>query len=455
MFFKLSGSIYRRSSCGRLNSSLPSLKLQSAMDAQSFQIGDENDGDVILRLICSDGVEYEGNPVHLHSRVLNKSNFFQARLSERWSLHISPPEIKLTVLPNGVADNYIKCISLMYSSYKGTGIYFSGIDEALDIFPVASELLFEEGIQACMHYLEALPWTPQETLKIKSLLLSSHISVSADLSARLLISNSSFSEELELLKKKLPEMFSTIWKNQSHMIPLKSMRLTMEKKLSGIFQGNAFPAVQEVCRDAIINECSAKIKCIKNRRNDHNTGDSACENLLWLIDLTKLCNIRIFETTLKLFVEDTQLLDILLHESTDIYRSRRFSESFTEHLLQILVVRFMKGLTNGDVIASKSFRISFLRIWVPVMAYHICNLVSFSYSETIRGGWPQEYSERFVEDVTKVVGTLPLDDQKALFVFWTNSLQTFQTRWKEAFQWWIDAILLAVTSVNSNSLGTG
>ncbi|GLJ50315.1 hypothetical protein SUGI_1072010 [Cryptomeria japonica] len=241
------------------------------MDAQSFESGDENDGDVILRLICSDGVEYEGSPMSLHSYILKKSKFFQARLSERWPSHISPPEIKLTVLSNGVAENYIKCLRLMYSSYKGAGLYFSGVDEALDIFPVASELLFQEGIQACMRYLEAVPWTPKQSLKIKSLLSSSQVTVSADLSLRLGISNSLFGEESELLKKKLPEMFSTIWKNQSHMIPLHNMRLTIEQQLSGIFQGNTFPAVQEVCRDAIINEFSLKIEGIKNRRDVETT----------------------------------------------------------------------------------------------------------------------------------------------------------------------------------------
>ncbi|GLJ22137.1 hypothetical protein SUGI_0415490 [Cryptomeria japonica] len=110
------------------------------MDAHSFEIGEKNDGDVILRIICANGVEFK--------------------------------------------------------------------DEALDIFPIASQLLFEEGIQACVHYLEAVPWTRQQSVKINSL--------------------------------------------QSNL------------QLSEIFQGNACPAVEEVCRDAIINEFSLKIDRVKN-----------------------------------------------------------------------------------------------------------------------------------------------------------------------------------------------
>ncbi|XP_057813597.1 BTB/POZ domain-containing protein At1g63850 [Cryptomeria japonica] len=425
------------------------------MDAHSFEMGDENNGDVILRIICANGVEYEGNPIYLHSHVLNKSKFFQARISERWVLHISPPEIKLTVLPNGVAENYIKCIRLMYSSYKGKGLHFSSVNDALDIFPIASELLFEEGIQACMHYLEAVPWTPQETLKIKFLLSSLQVSVSSDLSTRLGISKSSFNGELELLKKKLPEMFSTIWKNQSLMISLSSMRLTIEQHLIENFQGNALPAVQDVCRDAIMNEFSVKIECIKNGHGH----DSVTENLLWLIDLTKLCNIGIFEITFKMFVEDSQLANILLHQYK--IRSVSCSYSYSSYLLQILLDRYTKGLIDGDIIVPKSSRICFLRMWVPVMAYHICNMAGTSSGSY---GLPQGYPEKFVRGVTKVVGTLPLDDQKALFMFWANPLEifgnqgnpfeTFGTRGKETFQWWMNAIWLAVTNVNGNGLRT-
>ncbi|GLJ34427.1 hypothetical protein SUGI_0692260 [Cryptomeria japonica] len=319
------------------------------MDAHSLEIGDKNDGDVILQIICANGVEYKGNPVYLHSHVLSKSKFFEARLSERWSLHISPPEIKITVIPNGLAEDYIKCISFMYSSYKGRGIHFSGVDEALDIFPIASELLFEEGTQACMHYLEAVPWTRQQSIKINSLLSLLQVSDSADLSARLEISNSFTTEKIELFKKKLPQMLSDIGKNS---IPLSMSRLIMEQQLSKIFQGNAFPPMQEVCRDAIINEFSLKIEGIKKSQEFDIAGD--CNHLLWLVDITKLCNIEIFKTAFKMFVEDLQLGDILLHKGEFLYSDRARSQSFSNYLLQILVDRFLKGLANGDIIVPKS-----------------------------------------------------------------------------------------------------
>ena len=47
--------------------------------------GDKNTADIKLRLISSDGADYGGNPVYLHSHVLAKSGFYKAMLSERWS----------------------------------------------------------------------------------------------------------------------------------------------------------------------------------------------------------------------------------------------------------------------------------------------------------------------------------------------------------------------------------
>ncbi|GLJ50313.1 hypothetical protein SUGI_1071950 [Cryptomeria japonica] len=137
------------------------------MDSPFFQFGDQRKGDVKLQIICSDGLPYRGNPIYLHSQVLKKSSYLEAKLSETGI-------IKLCIPRDGSApaENYIDCIRLMYSSYYQTHFSFSTLDKALLILPVASELLFEEGIRACMEYLEAVCWTPEQKLRIQALLSS-------------------------------------------------------------------------------------------------------------------------------------------------------------------------------------------------------------------------------------------------------------------------------------------
>ena len=55
------------------------------MTEKPLLFGDKNTADIKLRLIGSEGADYEGNPVYLHSHVLGKSDFYKTMLSERWS----------------------------------------------------------------------------------------------------------------------------------------------------------------------------------------------------------------------------------------------------------------------------------------------------------------------------------------------------------------------------------
>ncbi|KAH9295654.1 hypothetical protein KI387_039242, partial [Taxus chinensis] len=407
-----------------------------------------------LHIICSDGTEYDGNPVYLHSHVLKKSKFFEAKLSDRWSSDISSVrEIRLTVRPDGSAQNYIKCICLMYSSYSGTSLSFSSVDEALEILPVTSELLFEEGIQACIQYMEAAPWTREQRLKIKALLSSFQVSISADLSARLGFPESSFTEELELLKKRVAQIFSKSWMRGSGVIPVDHMRNNVQKYIVEIFKGNAPTAMQEICRDALLSQFRLKMECIKYEKF-RDVRNSACEDVLWLIDTSKLCNPKIFETAFQMCVEDAQLANILVtHRVQDtkhahISGNQLHSEWQLSSLccvIDVFVHRFLKALAIGDIVTSKSFRISFLTRWVPVMAYLICQLTQLCSGEFNRrnSDLPLDYSNEFENGVAKVIGSVPLDDQKLLFMHLVDASQKFQTPEREAFQWWIDVIGLA------------
>ena len=39
-------------------------------------------------------------------------------------------------------------------------LWFSSVDEALAILPVACEILFSDGIDKCIQYMDVVPWTP-------------------------------------------------------------------------------------------------------------------------------------------------------------------------------------------------------------------------------------------------------------------------------------------------------
>ncbi|GLJ50252.1 hypothetical protein SUGI_1069850 [Cryptomeria japonica] len=158
-----------------------------AMANQGRQFGVTNSADVKLQICGPNGEEYEGNPLHLHSQTLQKSEFFKTLLSDRWSLDIRPLEIEVTTSQS--FENYLKCIEMMCSSSPAR---FSDVDECLAILSVASELLVDKLMQQCMEYLESVPWNSEQESKIRNLLSSLNLSILPDLNARLNKQSSSY-----------------------------------------------------------------------------------------------------------------------------------------------------------------------------------------------------------------------------------------------------------------------
>jgi len=149
------------------------------MAEQFFQFGDRETADVKLQLICED----EENVVYLHSQVLRKTEFYDAWLSHRWSLDEWPRE--LNIRGSVSAGIYVKCFQLMYLCAANESFYFSGVDEALAILPIASEMLFSEGVKQCMKYLDDVRWSLEQELKLRAMLSSLQINILPELAARL------------------------------------------------------------------------------------------------------------------------------------------------------------------------------------------------------------------------------------------------------------------------------
>ena len=116
--------------------------------------------------------------------VLRKSEFYETLLSERWSAADKlPTEIHITS-PH-CNEYYIKCIQLMYSSQQGKNFCFSSVDEVQAILPVASEILFQQCLEECMRYLNAVRWSTKQEVRLRALLLSLEINILPDLATRL------------------------------------------------------------------------------------------------------------------------------------------------------------------------------------------------------------------------------------------------------------------------------
>ena len=61
----------------------------------------------------------------------------------------------MKVRTSNKGDNYTKCLQLMYSNC--IHLSFPSVDEALAIIVVACKILFIDGIDQCMDYLDGIP----------------------------------------------------------------------------------------------------------------------------------------------------------------------------------------------------------------------------------------------------------------------------------------------------------
>jgi hypothetical protein len=390
-----------------------------AMAEQLLQIGDQSTADIKLQLIGTDGGEHRTNPLYLHSQILKKSEFYATLLCKRWSSERRPIEMEITTFHS--IEMYLKCIQLMYSSQSGNRFRYSSVDEALSILPIASELLFQNCVEECMRYLNAVRWSTKQEVRLRALLLSLEINILPDLATRLGITqwNSDYGG-LQMLEYSLQKMLSTISSgsyNHSEYI---------EEYIAGFFEVNS--SFAETCRSALLKEFSANIERAKS---DKYAISTACSALLWILNMIQWCDGELFETVFNLFCKDAEL-PVALNRSCTGYSSTvsPYSGLKNPHLcldpLFDLIDRFLDCLGTGKIVTSTSFRVSFLTNWVPISVVAV----------NLNG---RNKLERGIIDVAE---TLPLVEQRRIYNVWKETLPKNPT---ETFKCWAknveDAIL--------------
>jgi hypothetical protein len=136
----------------------------------------------------------EALAVNVHAQVLTQCRYFDALLSDRWqdlaqsssqeereksgSIHIN-----LRVVPGRHSSSYVATLKLLYThDFYGT---INNVESALNILPIAAELLYDHCISVCVRFLEAVSWTREEERRIVQLVSCLQLEESSALLARL------------------------------------------------------------------------------------------------------------------------------------------------------------------------------------------------------------------------------------------------------------------------------
>ncbi|CAM6088733.1 unnamed protein product [Calypogeia fissa] len=380
-------------------------------------------------------------PLYLHSKALRRSEFFDARLSERWrygaetgcsssglggkggegSSHSGVVELTLDNCKD--PRTYVRCIQLLYVPDRVKHTCFTSVEDALNILEVAAELLFHDCVTACMRYLESVPWTHENECAIRACVSSLHLQPSEDLAARLCSPESVPDvKPVDIMQGVLGELLTLVTTGA----PSKARDIT-ERVLLANVQPASSPAFATVNEVALFKEFSSNLEILKVQLrkfanffswNGHQV-NVACSALRWLLD--ELFTLQIADEAVRMFSEEKELAQLMV--------SRTYQNPFTDTLFVILV-RMLQALQRGDVLSPRSVRLTLLTTWLPVIAKLGNDDDNFAHDETHRN---------MEEGLGAVVETLPMVDQEMIFRIWIGACLKCRRAWpdlSDAFESW-------------------
>ncbi|XP_068652851.1 BTB/POZ domain-containing protein At2g13690-like [Aristolochia californica] len=104
--------------------------------------------------------------LELESEVLRRnSSYLAAKIAETRP----SPSYLIEVVDVGDLHVFRETIELMYEKDIVRKLMQLGVTRSIGILEVSSTMKFEKGINSCLHYLEAVPWTESEEEKLKTL----------------------------------------------------------------------------------------------------------------------------------------------------------------------------------------------------------------------------------------------------------------------------------------------
>ncbi|KAG6542131.1 hypothetical protein Mapa_016483 [Marchantia paleacea] len=409
------------------------------------RFGDDQTSDVVLNLkgVGGGGEDGEGAPevvstLYVHSKALRRSEFFEARLSERWSSGAEAGcsgssnsskfgngggVVELTLDKCKDPQTYVRCIQLLYVPDRVKHTCFVDVQDALNILEVAAELLFHDCVAACMRYLESVPWTAGQESSIRACVSSLHLLPSEDLQARLCSPESVPDvKPVDIMQGVLGELLTLVTNGATS----KAREITERVLLANVqpATSTAFATVNEV---ALFRELQGNLEILKVQLrkfanffswNGHQVS-IACSALRWLLD--ELFTLQIADEAVRMFSEEKELAQLMV--------TRIYQNPFTETLFFILV-RMLQALQKGEVLSPRSVRLTLLTTWLPVVAKLGNDDDNFGHDET----------QRSLEDgLGAVVETLPMVDQEMIFRIWIGACLKCRKAWpdlSEAFESW-------------------
>ncbi|KAJ0980397.1 hypothetical protein J5N97_008652 [Dioscorea zingiberensis] len=363
--------------------------------------------DVLLRLEIEDSSS-SSMDLHLHSLALRRCRYFATLLSDRW-LPDSPSPARLTLkLPPGRPfDPHISALNLLYTLDFPSSLL--SVSDALDLLPVALELLFDDLVRACVRFLEAVPWNDEEEDGVLALLPFLRHDESADLRARVHPEAPTASEEMldNLIHSaihshpKVANIKAFVAKLLRDYPSRDSVRRVLERAFLTSLETVKELLGEYANPDFRVSGDNDETEAIQ-RLNLHAAVVNA-RHLLWLVE--RMIELRVGDTAVKEWSEQAGLAaDLQRTFRDDAWRNIAPGLS---SLMMRCTCRLANAVAAGSILASRQVRMKLVKDWLPVL--NVCrDIVS-----PMPSGHKLLYQE-LEETFLRIISTLPMSDAQEL-----------------------------------------
>ncbi|BBH09408.1 hypothetical protein Prudu_021895 [Prunus dulcis] len=260
-------------------------------------------------------------------------------------------------------DTRIALLELLYNSDLASAI--TTVSAALDLLPVASELIFEDCVRFCLRFLEAVPWTQDEETRVLALIPHLSEDEAKDLMARVSGAPDS-SEEM------LYGLILAVTHNQSmafvKAFVAKLLREFGSRELVERVMDRAFQTTFKVVKEAMEEYTSPGVRGNHDeteaiQRINLHTAMTNGKHLLWLVE--RMIELQVAESAVKEWSEQPAFTaDLQRAFRDDAWRN--IVPSLPSVLLRC-TSRLVNAVATGTILVAAQVRKKLVKDWLPVL----------------------------------------------------------------------------------------
>ncbi|CAI9089319.1 OLC1v1023877C1 [Oldenlandia corymbosa var. corymbosa] len=383
-------------------------------------------GDVKLAVRSCDGFCVS---MEVHRRVLaGRSRFFAEKLQPNGSQMVS-----VEILDCDDVEVYVEAVVLMYCEDLKKRLMGEEVSKVLELLKVCSAVLFDDGILACLEYLEAVPWSEDEEEKVVSQLGDLQLCEPLPNVLQRVVAETSTSPRADdIFLKLLTGVLQA--KDDKARREMKSLISRLFKQESSDSHGysNGF----DISKDTMYHVCHrclsslilslSEASCVDENKQDRGFLMSeiarAADNMQWVVDI--LIDKKMGDEFVKLWADQKELA-VLHSKIPTMYR----------HEISRITAQLCIAIGRGHILVPKDARYSLLTTWLEAL-----------YEDF---GWMKRASrsidKKLIEEgLSQTILTLPLSQQQSILLNWfdrflnkgddcPNIQRAFEVWWRRSF----------------------